>query len=172
MTKKILAIVLGLAMVFSAGSVFAGFTSDNADYQVTLQSGCTIDAGGANFGNHTLGGPDLIGTWAGNVIITCGAGTNYMWGIDSGANFTGMMNMSNGTDLLSYSLYESGMPIGNFGLETMDPSFTPTNSDPGRGTYVASGFGDFYSLTADVRISTGPTPGVYTDTVVVSVAWP
>jgi spore coat protein U-like protein len=174
MTKKILAIVLGLAVVFSSGPVFAGFTSGNADYQVSLLSGCMIDTSstGTYFGAYAIGDPDLTGVGAGLVQINCAPGTNYWWGIDVGSHFAATMNMFNGTDTVPYSLYESGAPIGNNGLQTMDPAFVVTNADTGRGPYVGTGLWQNYNMTADVSVSAGPTPGVYSDTVVVSVAWP
>jgi len=173
MTKRILAIVLGLAMAFSAGSVWAGITSGTANYEVTLLSGCAINAvPGYNFGSYALGSGDLSGQWAGQLEVNCAAGVNYMWGINSGTyGAAGTTFMFSGTDAVTYVLSESSLPIGDSGLTAIDGGYTETNPNPGRSN-TGTGAIQTYIMRADVLINAATTPGVYSDRVTVSVVWP
>lgn len=172
--------VIGLAMVLSAGTAFADMADDSGDYEVTLGNICTIDASGAttNFGIHPLGAADLMGVPAGSISVQCTTGLNYEVGAGGGSNYgmsgywIGTPTMyDGGADYVAYVLLESGNPLGDGGLDAVDPTYSVTNpSFPG---FAATGTGapQVYTLTADVGISAPPTAGTYTDTMTFTVVW-
>ncbi|MEZ4526448.1 MAG: spore coat protein U domain-containing protein [Desulfobacterales bacterium] len=177
MTKKLFAIVIGLALVFSAGLALAGNTSGTADYSVTLISGCTVDtsAMGTDFGTYFIGDPDLVNAAAGSVTITCANGLNYAWGVNRGINPPGTqwLRMHDGVgNYIQYRLFQGGVELGDVGMTAIDPVYTQSWTGFTDRDATGTGLPQTYNLNANVEISAGTVAGTYTDTVTVTVVWP
>jgi len=189
MTKRFLAIVLGLAMIFSAGSAMAAMTSGQGNYDITLSSTCTIDTTmtsmsfgnwaldyGTTYGNPTLG--------AGMVGVNCSNGLAYILGADGGQYpnnglHMGLPTMANGFgQYVAYYLFDAGGFYGTFGdanLTTIDPAYAPGNVNPtfaSGWSNTGAGAWQYYSLSAVVYIDDpAQVAGFYTDTVTFTVVW-
>jgi len=177
MTKKLFAIVIGLALVFSGSYALAGNTSGTADYSVTLISGCTVDtsATGTNFGNYFIGDPDLVSAAAGAVSITCATGLNYAWGVNRGINPPGTqwLRMHDGVgNYIQYRLFQGGLELGDVGMNAIDAVYTENWTAFTDRNATGTGLPQTYNLNADVQISAGTVAGTYEDTVTVTVVWP
>ncbi|MGE0084583.1 MAG: spore coat U domain-containing protein [Desulfococcaceae bacterium] len=178
MKRKLFAIVIGIALVFSAGAALAGITSDTADYSVTLVAGCMIDttATGTDFGTYLIGSPNLVGTPAGSVTITCNTGINYTWGVNGGINFDAgaqKLRLNDGfAHYIDYRLFQNGTQFGDVGMTAIDSSYTQSWTALNALTATGNGAAQTYPLTADVDIAVGTVPGTYNDTVTVTVVWP
>jgi spore coat protein U-like protein len=180
--KKLFAILIGLMMVFTAGSAFAGTTSGTADYSVTLVDGCTIDtsAMSTDFGSFFIGDPDLVNQPAGSVTISCANLLVYTWGIDKGSNPPApaqqWLRMHDGLgNYIRYRLYEGGTELGDVGLASVAGSLYVeewTNATYAARTATGTGAAQTYNLTADVQITDGGVAGPYTDQVTVTIVWP
>ncbi len=177
MTRKLFAIVTGLALVFSAGYALAGITSDTADYSVTLVAGCMIDtsATGTDFGTYLIGSPNLVGTPAGSVTITCANTVPYTWGVNRGLNHGGaqQLRLYDGVaNYINYKLFQGGTEFGDVGMTAIDGSYTQSWTALNALTAIGNGLAQTYPLTANVDIAVGTVAGTYTDTVTVTVVWP
>ncbi len=196
MTKRILAIVLALAMVFGAGSAMADMSSGTADYDVTLGDVCTVDTTAAttSFGFHPLMSPPLapVGSGsvsAGSVDVTCSPGVNYILGADGGLNAgattyptftyaapTTLAMVDGSGNFVGYYLHDgTGFILGDADLPGIDPLYSPFSLNPtganGWGG-VGSGGVQTYGLFADVFIDDPAlVAGTYTDTVTFTVVW-
>ena len=178
MTKKLFAIMIGLAMVFVAGQALAGTANDTAVYSITIVDGCTIDTSGmtTDFGSHFLGGPNLVNANAGSLSISCRSGLNYAWGIDKGVNPPGgdALRMHDGLgNYVTYNLEEGGTDVGDVGLNAIDTTYGESWAAATDRDATGTGAPQTFNLNADVTIpGLGGTPGAYSDTVTVTVAWP
>ncbi len=178
MTKKLFAIMIGLAIVFAAGTTLAGNTSDTAVYSITIIDGCTVDTSGmtTDFGSYFLGDPNLVNVGAGSLSIACRSGLGYAWGIDKGVNPPGgeALRMHDGSgNYVTYNLEEGGTDVGDVGLNGMDGTYTEQWTTVAARNATGTGAPQIFNLNADVNIpGGGGTPGTYTDTVTVTVAWP
>ncbi len=173
------------AILLAAGSSVAAMNSSSHLFQVELSDGCTVDTTGlvSDVGTYQVGTPDLINVSLGQIGITCVTAVTYDWGIDGGLYFA-----ASGRNLVSpaspfsvaYNLRVAGGNIGDSGLEVLEPGYLPTAPPmvsyagivgaaplhPGGATTVP------YNLEGDFYIGTATDPGIYTDTVSVTVVWP
>lgn len=177
MMKKIFAIMIGFAMVFAAGTAFAGNTNGTADYQVTLVDGCTVDTSGmtTDFGSFFLGDSDLVAASAGTVSISCAMGTNYAWGVDKGSNPPGTqwLRMHDGSgNYIQYRLFQGGFELGDIGMNAIDAVYTERWATYTGRNATGTGAPQTYNLNADVSINAATVAGTYTDTVTLTVVWP
>ena len=177
MTKKLLAIAIGLTMIFSAGTALADYTTGTADYSVTITAGCVVDtsAMGLDFGSYFVGDPNLVNTAAGTVTITCANLLPYAWGINEGINPGGGQGprLHDGSgNYITYDFYEGGTPLGDVGLTAIDATYTESYTTWTDRDATGTGIAQNYPLTADVNINAATVAGTYQDTITVTVAWP
>jgi spore coat protein U-like protein len=121
------AVVLGFASSASAQSA-----STNLAVSATVVSNCTITTAPLAFGNY-----DPVGTHAaaplygvGTVTIACTQGATPTIGLNLGANASGSTRrMTNGSDFLTYELYQEGthsVVWGNSGGDLLSPAAAPS----------------------------------------------
>jgi len=176
MTKKFFAILIGLTLIFSAGSSLAGSTNGTANYSVTLTDGCIIDTSAAttDFGSWFIGDPNLVNAAAGSVSITCANTLPYAWGVDKGSNPPGAqaLRMHDGLgNYITYNLLQGGTNLGDVGMNAIDGTYTEQWAGPTARNAAGTGAAQVYNLNANVQISGGAVAGTYTDTVTVTVVW-
>lgn len=178
MTKKLLTVMIGLAMVFVAGQALAGTTSDSAVYSITIIDGCTVDTSGmtTDFGSYFLGDPNLVNVGAGSLSIACRNGLVYAWGIDKGLSPAAgeALRMDDGFgNYVTYNLEQGGTDVGDVGLTAIDGTYAEQWTAATARSATGTGAPQIFNLNADVNIpGGGGTPGTYSDTVTVTVAWP
>lgn len=127
----------------------------------TVVGACAVQAIPIDFGVYSGGQIDT----AGQVTVTCNAGVPFNVALDAGMNSDGANRMlSNGTGgVLPYRLTYAGADWGDTGV---------TNTFPGD-TVTGAGIGIPETFNVDARLfgNIDAPPGVYSDTVVVTVAF-
>ncbi len=168
-------ITLGLITALLAAPAFAGSITGNLTVQANVVAGCNLNTkAAAGNGNGLLDFGNITSTLAANdantkttgsygVSVVCTNTTQYTVYANNGANASsGQNNMKGpGGALLPYNLY-SDAPGGNL----FPTSSAAALSYTGNGTAQTV---DFYG-----RIPAGallPAPGLYTDTVTVTIAY-
>lgn len=184
MTKRILAIVLALAMVFGAGSAMAFMSNGTGSYDITLDNTCTIDTTMASmsFGTWSLN-YGILTSAAGAVGVYCSGGLPYILGADGGQYpnqslvNSNLPTMANGAgQYVAYNLYDPGLGVlGDANLTSVDITYSPVNFNP-TGANGWSGIGSggwvYYGLTADVFINDpAQVAGYYSDIITFTVVW-
>lgn len=145
MKKTVLAAIVSLALVFSAGSALAAGTA-TVDISASVLGTCAFNSGGAiDFGNldPTSGvSPSVTNATAAN--FTCTNGTAYT--ITDDAGLSGAYELSDGTNAIPYAL-----------------TYTGTGTGTGTATDL--------SITADIAYADYQTKpaGTYTDTVTLTI---
>ncbi|WMN19566.1 spore coat U domain-containing protein [Pseudomonas piscis] len=180
MKKSIKAVAI-IAMLSGASSVYAtGQIQGDLDIQLAIGDGCEISNGtssgsstGNSFGKIDFGTQSSLGTsvidaqsvastGTGTIQLNCTKDVAYTISLGNGRNATsGQRNMkASGTDLVAYNLYQDAARSKAWGD-------TPSNQLTGKGT------GAPIDLTVYGRVPKAMTPpaGVYTDSVLVTVAW-
>jgi spore coat protein U-like protein len=144
-------------------------TSLNANAQVSTQmevmatvgSQCAVDATPVDFGVYE--GPEVNATGA--ITVDCNDGVPYLVGLNAGMNSDGANRMmsDDAGNTLPYRLTYIGAEWGDDGV---------TNSYQGA-SVAGTGSGSPTSFTVDAMIfpDMPAPPGVYTDTVTVTVAF-
>jgi len=160
MDKRYLAIsLLSAGMVISSISTTQAASTASLDIMATVVSACEIDVVPINFGNYDGA---LINT-TGEVAVNCNAGVPYAIALDAGLNSDGANRlMSDGVgNMLPYRLTHTGTDWGDIGVTDTFPGDVVT------GTGVGSS--EAYTVEAMVFENQTVAPGVYTDTVTVTV---
>jgi spore coat protein U-like protein len=116
-----------------------------------------MDFGSATFLNSALNATNTIS-------IRCPVGTDYTIGLDgglSGANDPEARELDSGADTITYGIYRDAARS------------QPWGATIGSNTVSGTGNGNFQDVTAYGRIpSQGtPSPGAYSDTIVVTVTY-
>jgi spore coat protein U-like protein len=160
-------VVAGLALVPCVVPTGLVADTDTANLSVTatVVANCSIDTTTVAFGNYdpavAHASSPLDGT--GTVTITCTKGTTSTVGLDVGSNASGSTRrMSNGSDFLSYELYQNGgrtVVWGNSGGDLHAPGAAPSSAPR--------------AITVYGRVTGGQDVGVgsYADTVVATVTF-
>jgi spore coat protein U-like protein len=132
-------------------SAMAGTATANMSVTASVGSFCTISANPLAFGTYVTGANSDQTT---TVTVNCTTGLSPTVGVNT--NGSGQRNLTNGANLLTYTLY-TDVPGGTPWTST---TFVPAVAD-----------GTNHSLTVAGRIASGQTPatGPYSDTVVVTV---
>lgn len=161
------ALVAGLALVPCLAPAILVADTDTANLSVTANvvANCSIDTTTVAFGNYdpavAHASSPLDGT--GTVTITCTKGTASTVGLDVGSNASGSTRrMTDGTDFLTYELYQNGgrtVVWGNGGGDLHNPGAAPSSSPR--------------AITVYGRVTGGQDVGVggYSDTVVATVTF-
>ena len=140
------------------GFTYAGSTV----WTATVLANCTVSATAVNFGSS---GPITSNVDAsGTVSVACTNATPYavaLNGGNAGASDPTQRKMSKGTESITYGLYQN--PARS----------QPWGSTSGGNTVGGSGSGSGQALTVYGRVAsqTTPSPGTYTDSVVVTVTY-
>jgi spore coat protein U-like protein len=137
-------------------------TSQAFQANATVVNTCTVSAPTLDFGSPTQLTSAQTGST--NLSITCANLLPYKVGLDAGLNGGGNVNnraMKLGANTVSYQLYSDS------GRTTVWGNTIGTNTVSGTGN------GSAQTLTAYglVPIQTTPPPGVYTDTITISVTY-
>ncbi len=126
---------------------------------VSYPASCTVSAGTMNFGNMT----DLKAAVESSALLstTCSAGTPYAITLGDGLNATGPMQraMSYGGQRLTYDLFQDSSRLTAWGGAGNALAATGTGLPQSRNVF------------GRVPAQTTPPPGVYQDTVVVTVGY-
>ncbi|TIO31260.1 spore coat protein U domain-containing protein [Mesorhizobium sp.] len=129
--------------------------------QANVVNNCNVTAQNINFGSH--GVLDAAADAAGAVGVTCTPGTTYNVGLNNGLSGTGptARRMMLGGQAVTYGLY-------------MDAARSqPWGGTIGTDTFAGTGAGATQNLPVYGRVpaQSTPSPGTYTDTVVVTVTY-
>ncbi len=144
----------------------AADVSGTVNISASVTTDCTVGTSTLSFGSitsTTIQSSNVDAT--GTVTVTCTSGTGYTVklgvGAGTGATFASR-KMTDGTNLLNYSIYDSA------GRTTVWGDGTSSTS-----TVTGTGSGATQSLTAYGRIFSGQTPPAnsYADTVSVTVSY-
>jgi len=146
--------------MFSFSNAQAATTAP-LEVSVSVSSACTVEVAGVDFGSYD--GMEL--TAAGDVTVTCNDGVPYAIALDAGMNFDGtnrvMANDAGGA--LMYHLMYAGAAWGDTGITDSYPG------DPVSG--VGNGGPVSYAVDALLPPDQATMPGMYSDTVTVTVAF-
>jgi len=137
-------------------------TGGTTVWTATVLANCTVSATGVNFGSS---GPITSNVdAAGSVSVQCTSSTPYavaLNGGNSGATDPTQRTMSKGAEKITYGLYQNAART------------QPWGSTAGSNTVAGTGTGSGQALTVYGRVAsqTTPSPGTYTDSVVVTVTY-
>lgn len=157
-----------LALSFlTAGIAFGGASSVQAattapmEVMATVVSSCSVDVLPIDFGNYN--GQQINTT--GEITVSCNAGVPYAIALDAGLNSDGANRLMSDAvgNLLPYRLTYTGADWGDTGVTDTYPG------DPVAG--VGVGVPESYTVEAMVFPNQNAQPGIYTDTVTVTVAF-
>jgi spore coat protein U-like protein len=162
--RKNLAITLAAGLAALSTSAFAATVTSTFQAKVVIQGQCqAATAGTLDFGTTGILGTiiDVTST----VLVTCTNTTPYNVGFDQGLNGSSVtarkMKGGPSNELISYSIYSDAARTTNWG------------NTVGTDTVAATGNGLAQTFTAygRVPVQTTPTPGIYTDTITVTVSY-
>lgn len=162
MKKRYLALSL-----ITAGFTLGGATSTQAattapmEVMATVVSSCVVDVMPIDFGNYN--GVQVNTT--GEITVSCNAGVPYAVALDAGLHSDGANRLMADAvgNLLPYRLTYEGADWGDTGVTDTYPG------DPVAG--VGLGIPESYTVEAMLFPNQNAAPGVYTDTVTVTVAF-
>jgi len=142
----------------SAATATSNFTT-----QITLGAACNVNsASNIDFGSHGVLTADVPGT--STIKVQCTNTTTYNIGLDAGGGTGATVAdrlMSNGSNTVKYSLYQDS------GHATVWGNTITTDTVSSTGTGAEQSF-TVYGL---VPAQTTPAPGIYNDTVNVTVTF-
>ena len=171
--SKGLLVVVAAAAAIAAEPAVAASTTANLTVKVQVNANCTISTTALDFATYdpVVVNASSAQTGSGTLAIACTKGSAPNITLGLGANASGSVRrMTNGTDFLSYELYQPptnaanaacGQPHPGLGESAGAGIFTPT-SPP---SMTARTYNVCGSIAAAQNIGTG----AYTDTVVASV---
>ncbi|BCH28968.1 hypothetical protein MesoLjLc_08980 [Mesorhizobium sp. L-8-10] len=144
----------------ACSAVTANPTRPTFTVRANVPANCLVTAQNIDFGNHGVLSSQVDA--ASGLGVTCTQGTAYTVGLNNGVTGTGPMarRMTKGAEAVVYGLYKDTgrtQPWGNSGGELV----------PGTG----SGATQNLPVYGRVPAQTTPSPGTYTDTVVVTVTY-
>ena len=156
-------IVYGYAATFSSCTSSFGrqFASFNVNAQVNVQSSCSVTTSAVAFGSRSSLATQVDAT--GTVTVACGSGTSYSVALDGGANggtSATTRKMASGANRIAYGLFRDAARTAGWYSDA---------SSLASGT----GTGSAQTLTVYGRVGAQPTPtpGPYSDSVVVTVSY-
>ncbi|CAN5417845.1 spore coat U domain-containing protein [soil metagenome] len=164
-TARRAALALTVVLMASAAQVSnadAATATASMPISATVLSYCTITALPLPFGNYSTAQVDA----SSSVSVLCTTSTAYSVGLDAGTGAGATiaarkMTVAAGTDVLSYSLYLDSTRTSVWGTTV------GTNTKAGTG----SGLLQNIPVYGRVAANQSPTPGVYTDTVTVTLTY-
>ncbi len=196
MLRKVLVLSVSSALLMVASSSsFAASDGGTINYTITLASAvvCTVSVNApvpASFGTYAAAtAVTLAAKPAGSVDVTCPNMVPYVLGVSAGGNYAAagglaanLRKLTDGANYLSYVLASAGSitkaDIGDFGLQAADTSIVITGlgadtTVAAQAVGTATGNGGVQTATLSATVTTGALSpaGIYTDTVVATVAW-
>jgi spore coat protein U-like protein len=156
---------LVLLVISSVRPKAADLTS-SLDVSLTVVAGCSgLSAGPLNFGSVAQGGGTVNTT--STISVTCGSGVPYSIHAGPGhvETFGGRQMWLNNTD--------SSKSAGYFLFRDSSHAsmWSDLVQDPLAGPFTGTGTGSQQSFTVYASAQSGPVPGVYQDTVVVTLSF-
>lgn len=128
--------------------------------RANVASNCLVTAQNINFGSHGVLDADIDGV--GELAVTCSPRTNYSVALSNGLNGTGPENrrMVLGAQSVTYGLYRDAARS------------QPWGTSAGQ-MFSGTGTGAVQNVPVYGRVSPqpSPAPGIYTDTVIVTVTY-
>jgi len=155
-------LLVSLLALLAAGSAQAATATASFQVRITIQAACTVTgASDLDFGTVGVLGANIDVTTG--LTVQCTATTPYSIGIGAGAHGGGVTTrqMSGGSGLIGYSLFRDAGRLQNWG-ETI-------GADTVAG--IGNGAGQNHTVYGRVPPQTTPAPGLYTDTVTVTVTY-
>jgi spore coat protein U-like protein len=167
-----MAALLILAVADIGATAQAGTATANLTVQMTVTASCTINAATLDFGTNP--GTNLISAnvdTSTTVSVTCTNTAPYSIGMDNGANVSGSQRrMKNGvSNFLNYNLYTDAGRTNAWTTAASSSTCTTASS-----CALGTGNGAAQSVNIYGRVptvATAPTPGAYTDTVVMTITY-
>jgi spore coat protein U-like protein len=159
-----IAALAAVGLILGAGAASAGTATGTLPVQVTIVSVCSVQGAPLlDFGSQTV--LDTAQDGATTIGIQCANTTPYKVrlsaGTGTGATVANRLLTSGAAATVSYSLYRDAARTLVWG-ETDD---TNTVADIGDGSVQS------FDVYGRIPAQTTPAPGVYTDSVTVTVAW-
>jgi spore coat protein U-like protein len=162
MNRNALRLSLALAAVLAAGAARADTATDTFQVSANVKKTCTITAAAVTVGDYdpvvANAGAGDAATGQGDIVVTCTNKLPYSIELDAGASTN--RTMSNGTDILSYELYQDST------LTTVWNA-TDTVDDVGRGK-TANTHTVYMSVPGGQDAA---SEGLYTDTVLATIVF-
>lgn len=158
------AVVFGAAMIIATSPTMAATATGNLTVRITIQAQCVItSAADLDFGTQGVITTTLIPTTT--IGVQCTAGQTYNIGLSAGAGSgatTALRYMTGpASAVIGYSLYRDNLRSLPWGVTIG----TDTVSDTGTGSVRNA------TVYGEVKAQTTPAPGVYTDTVAITVTY-
>ncbi|GLS39220.1 hypothetical protein GCM10010869_48170 [Mesorhizobium tianshanense] len=145
----------------ACGSVTQNPTQPSFTAQANVVNNCNVTAQNIDFGSH--GVLDAAADAAGGIDVTCTPGTTYNVGLNNGLSGTSptARRMTLGGQAVTYGLYKDAARS------------QPWGGTIGADTVAGTGAGATQNLPVYGRVpaQSTPSPGTYTDTVVVTVTY-
>ena len=146
-------------------------TTSSFDVTITIQSECVVQTAGT-IADLAFGNQGVLTTAVDNsttFTVQCTDTTPYEIGLNNGNNFlAGTRRMSDGTDFVSYALYQDAgytTVWGDYAAGTP----VPVGADAVTGT--GDGTANTFTVYGRVPAQTTPAPATYTDTVTITVEY-
>ncbi|MFZ5677975.1 MAG: spore coat U domain-containing protein [Pseudomonadota bacterium] len=150
-------ISIGLGLLGCAG-LLSQSTTANFTVRAIIDKNCTVTTQSVNFGSVGFLSANVDGT--GQVRVTCTLSTGYSVGLGVGSFTPSTRQMTNGSNIIVYGLYQDIARSQGWGNTT---GLMPT----GTGT----GLTQNYTVFGRVAPQTTPPAGTYNDTVAVTVTY-
>ncbi len=160
---RVAAVSAAFAIAGYSGSAHAATDSDSFDVTATVIASCNVTANDLAFGDYDpLAGADDDAS--ATLSVVCTSGTSYTVALDAGQGSGATVatrRMTNGGNLLSYSLYRDAARTNLWGQTS------------GSNTVSGTGAGTTQSLTVYGRAPAGQIvpPGNYADVITVTVTF-
>jgi spore coat protein U-like protein len=156
----------------SNGSCPTGSSTANESFTVyaTVTSNCTISVSALNFGS--LSSLGSAASSSGSINAQCTSTTPYSIGLNTGSNASGgqrrMYSAATGT-YVNYGLFLDSL----FTQPWSSASSTTVCTNGSNTCYLGTGTGSVQSISVygQAPVQTTPAPGVYNDTVVVTLTY-
>ncbi|MFO1185547.1 MAG: spore coat U domain-containing protein [Bauldia sp.] len=144
----------------SAAQILSGSVNPTFAASAAIEKDCVVSAGNVSFGTHGLLSSSL--TSSGVVTVKCTPATDYSVALSNGNNGAspGERKMKNGSETVTYGLYRD---TGRTNLWGDTAGFLASAT--------GSGANQNFTVYGLVPAQPTPSPGNYTDTVVVTVTY-
>ncbi len=159
-------------IVLGTGNIAGSATSTGTlTVQATFTAGCSVGATTLDFGTNNGNTLPLSAILASATLaVTCTLGSPYSIGLDYGSNASGTQRrLQSGGNYINYNLFTDAA-----GLLPWLSGSTSTTCVSALACVLGTGTGLVQSIVVYGRIpvsSSSPTPGVYSDTVTITVTY-
>ncbi|MDQ8729443.1 spore coat U domain-containing protein [Bradyrhizobium sp. LHD-71] len=146
----------------ACSATLAGVTNASFTVNATATSNCIVTAQNVDFGTSGVLRSNV--DVAGQLTVTCTANTSYTVGLNGGTTNSppASRKMTKGAEAVTYGLYKDAARAQIWG-----DAATPGSTVPGTGTGLAQNL----VVYGRVPPQATPSPGAYSDTVVVTVTY-